>query len=786
LLVHFHIKYICEQTTKNQIMVMLERLKNSPTKERPLDPTYNRAMESIRRQGGSCLDLALKIFVWLVNSRRTLTIEEIQIAVSIQETSFVLDDGGFPDRFTLLGVCAGLVIIDESSRTVRLAHYTVKEYFIRTSVTSPLDSAYEVVNTCVTYLLFDVFTEGACVSNDEVRARYKSCQFFDYSVRYLSSHLVICDEELSKDIVHSFVTSPGNVSSYLQAKNFPENSGKHTGYDSFPKEQRPLHIAAALGHCKVIEMLLAVGSIISVLDSHKQTALHVAASEGQELVAELLIQKGIDTSIHNHHGQTALHLAALKGYEEVVRVLLCNGVDISACDYLGYTALHYATIGDLNTSPSPKTSDPNSLRGVGVVRVLLDNGASTSSKTNSGRTALHMAAYRGNEKATRQLLSVLNSIEASTQDNSGQTPLHLAVSRRNENIIQILVENRVADFSIVDNKGYTALDIATKKGHLELSRYLLENGAVESDKYPVGRRICNMNSRWTSQLFDIITTSTEIIISNQAHKIHLDSVKNFLEKGASISALDPYGENILHLAIKHEAGLDVIKLLLERGADISALDKHGDSMLQLAIKHKALPGVLAVKLLIEKGADVLTLDQDGNSALQLAIKHEAGLGVIKLLLERGADISALDKHGDSMLQLAIKRKALPGVPTVKLLIEKGADILTLGQDGDSVLQLAIRNEAGPDVIEFLIKKGADISGLDKDGNSALHLALRRRYDRSMVKLLIERGADISGLDQDGNSVLSLAIKYDASPDMINLIIKGRGRRMFRWRQLVKG
>lgn len=251
-----------------------------------------------------------------------------------------------------------------------------------------------------------MFTKCACVSNEGVRARYKSCQFFNYSVRYLSNHLAICNEELPKDIIHSFVTSPGNVSSYLQAKNFPENCGKPTGYDIFPKEQHPLHIAAALGHREVIEMLLAAGSTVSVQDSHKQTALHIAASEGQELVVELLIQKGIDASIQNHHGQTALHLAALKGYEEVVRVLLCNKVDISAFDYLGYTALHYAIIGDLNKSPNPRVSDPSSLGGIGVVRVLLDNGASTSSKTHNGRTALHMAAYRGNEKATRNLLSV--------------------------------------------------------------------------------------------------------------------------------------------------------------------------------------------------------------------------------------------------------------------------------------------------------------------------------------------------------------------------------------------
>ncbi|RPB14017.1 hypothetical protein P167DRAFT_477962, partial [Morchella conica CCBAS932] len=126
LLVHFHIEFLCQQTTAKKILLELGRIKDSSS--RGLDPTYDRAMENLRGQAKCCEEMALKILLWLVKARRTLTVDEIRVAISIEDDRYELDELDLPDIATLLDICAGLVIIDEDTNTIRLAHYTVQEY----------------------------------------------------------------------------------------------------------------------------------------------------------------------------------------------------------------------------------------------------------------------------------------------------------------------------------------------------------------------------------------------------------------------------------------------------------------------------------------------------------------------------------------------------------------------------------------------------------------------------------------------------------------------------------
>lgn len=84
LLARFHIEYICQQTTARKMLNTIENIKNSSTKERPLDPTYNRAMGSLRNQLEDSAELGLQVLMWLIRAKRTLTIEELQVAVCIK------------------------------------------------------------------------------------------------------------------------------------------------------------------------------------------------------------------------------------------------------------------------------------------------------------------------------------------------------------------------------------------------------------------------------------------------------------------------------------------------------------------------------------------------------------------------------------------------------------------------------------------------------------------------------------------------------------------------------
>lgn len=129
LLVHFHIEHLCSQTTLRVFRQELQRLKTSFNEASPLNPIYDRAMDIIKNQPKTRVDLAFKVLSWLVMAKRVLSLRQILMAVSIEEGTTNLDDQeDLPEISTLLEVCASLVTIDKKSKTIRLAHYTIQEY----------------------------------------------------------------------------------------------------------------------------------------------------------------------------------------------------------------------------------------------------------------------------------------------------------------------------------------------------------------------------------------------------------------------------------------------------------------------------------------------------------------------------------------------------------------------------------------------------------------------------------------------------------------------------------
>ncbi|KAF8246554.1 hypothetical protein K440DRAFT_602223, partial [Wilcoxina mikolae CBS 423.85] len=194
LLVRFHINFLCSQTTPRKILTELDNLKNTPTRKEPLDPTYDRAFGQLNRQPEGCVRLGLKIISWLSKARRTLTVEELRIAVSVEPNTYELDDLDLPDRMTLTDVCSGLVVIEENSNTIRFAHFTVLEWLLRKSII-PEGADLDIAITCITYLTFDAFSGGPC--GWRIKDRFQNNQFLQYAADQMPFHMGQCDEELT-------------------------------------------------------------------------------------------------------------------------------------------------------------------------------------------------------------------------------------------------------------------------------------------------------------------------------------------------------------------------------------------------------------------------------------------------------------------------------------------------------------------------------------------------------------------------------------------------------------
>ncbi|KAL2906667.1 Protein TANC1 [Bienertia sinuspersici] len=95
---------------------------------------------------------------------------------------------------------------------------------------------------------------------------------------------------------------------------------------------------------------------ISLRNSWGRSLLHVAAAMGHLDVVEILVEADSLKEMINgkdNSGWAPIHLASYNGYIDIIDVLVANGADVNLKNACGRTALYYATTsGRMNTAES--------------------------------------------------------------------------------------------------------------------------------------------------------------------------------------------------------------------------------------------------------------------------------------------------------------------------------------------------------------------------------------------------------------------------------------------------
>lgn len=440
--------------TERTVTKILKALESFPSK---LEDTFQETLNRIRSQAKSDSALGIKILQWLSRSKRPLMVNELRHALAVEwvdgdDPPTVFDSNNVLDPESLLDVCGGLVFIEPTSQIIKLAHFTLEEYFRNTTTALP-DGDLEISRTCVAYLCFDAVVAAIKKSawtlhgmdyskyRNELDNLSRRFPFLVYACCYWGDH--VRELRLIKTELETHCLRILKCETLAAAICLIMSRERHEPLKLAlePNEEvTGMHVLVLLGLQYLAQKLLETGVSVDIEDNYDSTALHWATLQGDEGYAKFLLEIGAKVDVRQKFGHTPLHIAAVQGHEGIARLLLENGAKVDCRDRMLQTPLHKATQQRHNE----------------ISRLLLQHGANVNVQDWPKSTPLEIAVMAGNEEITNLLLE--HGAQVDVQSEGGMTALAWAVSYRKKNLIPILlkagaskelVNTRYADESLV-------------------------------------------------------------------------------------------------------------------------------------------------------------------------------------------------------------------------------------------------------------------------------------------------------------------------------------------------
>ncbi|KAJ9664651.1 hypothetical protein H2201_005165 [Coniosporium apollinis] len=156
---------------------------------------------------------------------------------------------------------------------------------------------------------------------------------------------------------------------------------------------KALLLAAAVGHLKVVEVLLAAGVDSNAAGVFGTTPLHAAARGGHLEAIERLLAANANVNAVSSDGWTPLHEAASGGHLRAIERLLAANANVNAVSSDGWTPLHAAASGGH----------------LEAIERLLEAGADLYALNSNGETPLQMAHRKGHLEVKQRLKSAAAS-----------------------------------------------------------------------------------------------------------------------------------------------------------------------------------------------------------------------------------------------------------------------------------------------------------------------------------------------------------------------------------------
>ncbi|GAB6023007.1 hypothetical protein CHUAL_007098 [Chamberlinius hualienensis] len=433
----------------------------------------------------------------------------------------------------------------------------------------------------------------------------------------------------------------------------------------------PLHRAAKHNNIKILEILCERGAMINLKNDKQQTSCMLAQDEyilkrinrqekalyvmrSSKIVAledVISVNKKCILNVKDFEGKTILHLALINGWDDIANYLIdafsendskifikdSIHASINSTDNLKRTPLHYAAING----------------NVTIINHLIKNGCCFNWSDVNGKVPYDLL-----ETSEANALTLATLLLHAIQNDSPQSIQNLIESSNTNELLKFAVR-------AMDANGKTLLYYLCKSGNRIIVQLFLNNGAHVEDVFED-----TDFAFFNSEIKELVTMLHSLFYYTKS-KINITELISHADQlSLALKSRNSNGESILHQSSR--LAPFILKQLVDNGADINAVDKYGNTALHCAIRHKDVSLIVAFvdcgasvnaknfkgitplmecnldfftcKYLISKGAEVNAKDMEGKTFLMKAV-IEGWDNIVVLLLDSGANINIADIYG---------------------------------------------------------------------------------------------------------------------------------------------
>lgn len=348
-----------------------------------------------------------------------------------------------------------------------------------------------------------------------------------------------------------------------------------------------------------------------------------------------------------------------------------------------------------------------------------------------------------NNDAIKYLLSLEgNDVKKRTHDS--RTYVFWAAYKGNVAIMKHLLDKGAA-INITDSKGNTPVTFAASSGQKKPEVYNLfeKQGAILS---------AEANKNGVKVLFLVAP-----FLDNE------EELSYFLDKGASLTELDPIGNTVFNHAAKN-GNIEFLQLLVAKGVDPKKENEHGGNAMLYASQgtRSRQSSLETYKYLESLEVKVNVVGDNGRNPLHTIASRTEDFSVFKYFLEKDVAVNLKDNQGNFPFGNAAKSNDLK---VIELLFKKVKDVNQKDGKGRSALALSVLgNSVG--VVDFLLSKGADVQTKDAEGNSLLYYlvnsfeAKNPKVFDAKLQLLKTQGLQLNETQGGANTLLHIAAQQN--------------------------